>query len=270
MFTYAEIETRKNFGNYVRKFWVLNNIDSPLYSAGKYTLPNGCFTLAFISGKGLIWENEYGIKRIDDGIYLIGQTTKRLKVSLPPHTKAIMAQLNPWAASLITNLPLNELTDSFLKLEDLDKDCYSKLAGIDKLDQEAVVAKFYEVFGPRFNAHSNNTDLLQALCNRFAADIISPSLSMADVASYAGYSSRYIEKKFNNHIGMSPKGFHSILRMRGVISDLNKNDLSLTELCYKYGYYDQPHFIRSYNKIMDSRPTGFDSDQYILPISNKR
>lgn len=268
MFNYAEVTPQSNFSNYIRKFWVLDNLNHPLISEGRYTLPNGCFTIAFISGQGIIWENNAGTKHIGDGIYLVGQTTKRLKVSLMPYTKAIMVQFNPWAISLVTNLPLNEITDQYADFRDVNNAAYLKFTDADKLDVNAIEAKCYDVFGSFFNNSAANSTLIQALCLRLSGDLLNPSLKMNDVANYAGYSKRYIEKKFNDHIGMAPQSFRSILRMRSLVNELDK-DKSFAEVYYKYGYYDQSHFIKSYSKIMDSRPTKFDSHQYIFPFSNK-
>lgn len=269
MFNYKEIATPDRIKNYIHKFWILDHSNGILYSDARYALPNGCFTLAFIDGEGLILERGNSATNIKSGIYLVGQITKRLKITVRPRSKAIMAQLSPWAPTLITKLPLHELTDKFAELDLVNKELHKAFSSIDGSDEHLLIQKIYCEL-ENYLYETNDACLIRNVISAFTASLPATPLRIADIAADAGYSKRYIEKKFSLAIGLSPKEMYAILRLRSVVDVLKRpdNKFSLTQLALEFGYFDQSHFIKIYTGIMDSLPGKFEVEDYILPFND--
>jgi AraC-like DNA-binding protein len=268
MFNYSEIPAPAALKGYLRKFWIINNLQNSSTIETKYALPNGCFTIAFINIAGVTLQYDKQSIPVSKGIYLFGQINTRLKIIVQPHTKAIMAQLTPWSASLITNFPLNELTNNFIDLKLVNTGLYQKFQNINYLDEHLLFAEFCKAFEDLGSTGTSN--IIKSIYTIFENKYTRLPLNMADVAAQTGYSKRYIEKKFNTHIGISPGDYYAILRLRNLINELDDagNQLSLGRLAYKHGYFDQSHFIKAYSKVMGSLPKQFDSTDYILPFNN--
>jgi AraC-like DNA-binding protein len=269
MFNYKEIATPGSIKSYIRKFWVLDHLNSPLFSDSKYALPNGCFTLAFISGKGIIIESANKATTIKSGIYLIGQVTKRLKITVNPYSKAILAQLNPWTPSLITRHSLSELIDQFAELDLVNKQLNKAFSAINISDENSLIPKIYNEMEDAFY-ETNDSYFIKHVVGIFTANLTDAPLKIADIALHTGYSKRYLEKKFSQNAGLSPKEMYSILRLRSVVNSLQHQaeKLSLTHLALEFGYFDQSHFIKTYAGIMHSQPGKFKASDYILPLGN--
>ncbi len=268
MFNYKEIPAPDRIKNYIRKFWILDHSNTPLYSDAKYALPNGCLTLAFVSGQGVMLENWTKPINIKNGIYLIGQITSRLKVTIKPYSKAIMAQLTPWAPALITKLPLNELTNQFAELNLVNKTLDKAFATLDLSNEDLLIQKICHELENYFH-DTTGSSFIKNVISVFTASLPAIPVKMTDIAADTGYSKRYIEKKFNLHTGLSPKEMYSILRVRNIVDTLKRpdNKSTLTQLALTFGYFDQSHFIKMYSGIMDSLPGRFEVDDYILPFN---
>jgi AraC-like DNA-binding protein len=259
MLNYSEISAQDSMKHYIRKFWVLDHAGIAIFSEARHALPNGCCTLAFITGEGII----LGDTHIKAGIYFFGQITRRLKIVVKPYTKAIMAQLNPWAPGLITKLPLHELTNSFASLDLVNPALYRAFSKVDITDENVLVQNVYRELEDYFR-ETNDSRLIHSVIGAFTPGSL---LKIADIAADTGYSKRYLEKKFSQHIGLSPKEMYSILRLRSVIDALPQPKFSLTQLALQYGYFDQSHFIKIYTGVMESLPGKFEITDYILPHS---
>jgi AraC-like DNA-binding protein len=268
MLNYNEIATGNDVLNYVRKFWIVNNENNPFATPPKYALPNGCFTVAFISGEGVTLRSNNEYFDIGNGIYFFGQISIRLEIVLKANTKAIMAQLNPWAAIKITNCPLSALTDTFVELALLNKEIFNAVNNINYADERTLIPEFCKILEQQ-KTNNNDPNLVQYVFNFFEDKLTGAPVKLNDIAIHTGYSPRYIEKKFSTQVGLSPAQAYSILRLRKIIDDLDTlpGSLTLGQLAYKYGYFDQAHFIRSYQKVMNEQPKKFNSDDHILPFS---
>jgi AraC-like DNA-binding protein len=268
MFSYNEIPAPAALKVYFHKFWTINNINNAIAAETKYALPNGCFTIAFVTGSGITLQYKNYARAITHGIYFSGQIDKRLKITIQPHTKAIMAQLTPWCASLITDFSLNEWVNNIIDLKMLNGGLHQKFQNINYSDEQLLFAEFCKTLAEV--TLTQNSAIIKNACAIFQYKPITAPLNMADVASQTGYSQRYIEKKFRTHIGIPPGDYYAIVRLRNVINEIDSpgNQLSLGHLAHKYGYFDQSHFIKAYFKVMDSLPKRFNSADYILPFNN--
>jgi len=268
MFNYSEISAPPALKSYLRKFWIIDNLQNSSPSETKYALPNGCFTIAFINDAGVTLQYDKHSIHVPKGIYLFGQINTRLKIIVQPHTKAIMAQLTPWSASLITNFPLHELTNNFIDLKLVNAGLHQKFQNINYLDEHLLFTEFCKAFENLGSTSTSN--IIKSIYALFETGHSMASFNMTELAAKAGYSKRYIEKKFNAHIGISPGDYYAILRLRNLINELDNtgNQLSLGHLAHKHGYFDQSHFIKAYSKIMGSLPKQFQSTDYILPFNN--
>jgi AraC-like DNA-binding protein len=266
-FNYDELPVSVHINGYIRKFWILNNLDNSLYTAGKYALPNGCFTIACISGKGAIIDLEGKLTNIPPGIYLVGLINKKLKVALEPYSKVIMAQLTPWTASLITNLPLHELRNTLVPLQLLNKSLFNTMNRVDLSNETSLKTILCKELENRLSS-SNDTAFVRMAFTLFNKQLAGASLKIDSMAEQMRCSKRLLEQKFKQNIGLAPKEIYAILKMRALVNelDLPLKPLSLTDLAYKYGYADQSHFIKTYYKIMGDRPGVFDRTDYIIPF----
>lgn len=263
LFRYDEFQIDAQLQDYVRKFWVLDNLMNFKPLAGKQLLPNGCFNLAFIAGNGVVASHQGKKTRLVQGIYLCGQFTSSLSISILAHTKIILAQLFPWTPSMLTQLPLHEITNQVIGISDAIPQLNTLSVG--QLLEESQIKVFLSNKILESLHTTKNAKVIQESCLLMRQ--AGGNMSIKELADAMGYSSRYVEKKFKAHLGLKPKEFATILKVRSLIDELRlfPNRPQLTELAYKYGFYDQAHFIKTFKNILNISPKEFKSPNYILP-----
>lgn len=266
MLTYQEIMPHIALQAYIRKYWVLDNLASAMPSATKYALPNTCVTLAFISGNGVMVNFSETSQHIAAGAYLVGQATGKIGVTVLPHTRAFMVQLNAWAAALLTNCPFHEITDQFAELTDVNKVLGQSLRDFDIPNNDQLKQHIEKALGGIFYP-SKASEFIAGCFNYLNGQQATDGFPIAHLAHYSGYSMRGLEKKFKQHVGLSPKQVYTILRVRSAVDELvAPHDVSLTALAYRYGYTDQAHFIKTFRHVLDCTPGGFNEHHYLLPL----
>lgn len=71
-------------------------------------------------------------------------------------------------------------------------------------------------------------------------------------------SRQYLGKTFKKEVMYSLKRFIITVRILDLVKFKQRNpDVSLTELCYQYGYFDQPHFINDFKRVCGIPPLEF-------------
>jgi AraC-like DNA-binding protein len=65
-----------------------------------------------------------------------------------------------------------------------------------------------------------------------------------------------LEKRFRSKVGISPKKFASIVRLKNAIMKYSSGS-SLTGLSYEAGFYDQAHFIKEFKAFTGETPEDY-------------
>lgn len=91
------------------------------------------------------------------------------------------------------------------------------------------------------------------------------NVSLKDLQHFTGYSERHIERKFEDHIGLTPKKYSTVIRLHHFLSLMKKNSQNenITRLSYEAGYADHSHLIKEFKTNIGLTP-----GQY-LKIENK-
>lgn len=263
---YKEVATDDRYKPYIQKFWILDNLHNPLTIPAGYALPNGCCTIVFITGNGVLLNLAGKAIELTAGVYLSGQITKRTSISMKPHSKATMAQVKPWLPPFISKSPMNELVNNVVSLNDINPFLNQKLTDIDFANEKSVIQTMYNVLDA-FMHVDIDARFIQWAYKRLSEG--TSQVNIADIASASGYSQRRVEQKFKMLIGLTPKEIQSILQLRKLIDDLSNPiyNRHLGTLALQHGYYDQSHFIRSYQRIISEAPSQFNVNEYLLPLT---
>lgn len=81
-------------------------------------------------------------------------------------------------------------------------------------------------------------------------------LRVKELANTLCISQDAFEKRFRRVVGVSPKTFSSIVRMKSILSNgLQKQ--ALAEAAFNAGYFDQPHFNKDFKLFTGQTPTEF-------------
>jgi AraC-like DNA-binding protein len=79
--------------------------------------------------------------------------------------------------------------------------------------------------------------------------------SISTIASNFGISSRYLQRTFFQHTGLTPKLYGNIARFQKSLTEMNKQGASLTDVAYESGYFDQSHFVREFKRFTGVTPS---------------
>jgi transcriptional regulator GlxA family with amidase domain len=98
----------------------------------------------------------------------------------------------------------------------------------------------------------NHEDLLiQTACKELDKSI--GNYPIATLAKTLGLSERSLERRFQIHIGTTPKKYARIVRLRSTIFQREKFS-SWAEVAYVAGYYDQSHMINDFQELYGLSP----------------
>jgi methylphosphotriester-DNA--protein-cysteine methyltransferase len=83
-------------------------------------------------------------------------------------------------------------------------------------------------------------------------------MRIQELAAHLGYTKRYLDRLFQEHVGVSPKALASILRFQEVYQGwMQHQSPRFFRDQWPAYYYDQPHFIKEFKRF-----TGFTPQQY--------
>ncbi|QRY57328.1 helix-turn-helix domain-containing protein [Sphingobacterium siyangense] len=85
------------------------------------------------------------------------------------------------------------------------------------------------------------------------------NFSTLAIAEQLNQSERTFNRLFRKHMGLSPNVYRIISRFRKSmeVKLFSENFISLTEACYRSGFYDQAYFNKLYQKATGSNPRRF-------------
>lgn len=263
--------TTAEYHQNIRKVWVLANDNSSSLTDTGPLVGDGSFELIFVTGSGYrVWHD--GVESsCPPGIYLGGQLDKPLSIEVLPGTRLNFFKLEPWAASLLFNFNFKHSLNQTIPVKEFNPVLYSKLSNLDwDEDHDGIRSLLLRTFEEQLHKHPH-FNLIRYGCQLLAHNYFDFGAAKEDLIERSGLSSRSVEQKLSQSIGLTPKKFSNMIRIRKVSEEIYhaKDAFALTDLALKHGYYDQAHFIRDCRKYLDLSPKQISPEQCFITDSNE-
>ncbi len=83
------------------------------------------------------------------------------------------------------------------------------------------------------------------------------NFKLTELSKALDIHSVHLSREFHKYFGTTLGQYIRQLKLNKAITLISSNQFSMTEICYKCGFYDQSHFISNFKKIYKVSPTGF-------------
>ncbi len=167
------------------------------------------------------------------------------------NSKLLSIKFKPLGAKSFINDRLNLFKNQLIEFEDLSPDL-NKI-NFETSSEQNIVEQIELLLKKSYK--ENQRSIID-----YALSLVTNSngfISIKSLAKKLNISESHLRLKFNEEIGMSPKEYSKILRVKH-ISNLITSEIKLTELAYQLGYFDQSHLIKDFKAV-----TGFSPKKYL-------
>ena len=261
------VQPRPELRPFIESFWVLRSALGMPRQDTSMAAPNGCSKLIipyenslFSIADGRTSESHEG------GLYFVGnRDTQTLIHSSARETGFVVIEFSPHGAFPFFRMPMNQTTNGLFDAETLfgrwGRDVREALGNLDQVDTKVNLVQDQLIKLLRRGARQN---AIVEYCVR-ALRLSCGRVPVRELERRTGYSRRYLDLLFNQHVGVSPKVLAGIFRFQrfyrkwaqGLPYDVFKDEL------YDY-YYDQAHFTREFKKM-----TGYPPRKFSREVSNE-
>jgi transcriptional regulator GlxA family with amidase domain len=80
-------------------------------------------------------------------------------------------------------------------------------------------------------------------------------MSIREIADHIGWSTRQLQRRCKDTVGISPKLFGRMQRFQGVFRTMEDAASEWVNAAVRCGYYDQAHLIRDFREFPGKTPT---------------
>jgi AraC-like DNA-binding protein len=176
---------------------------------------------------------------------------KNLKVDLYPNTLYRLFQLSP-----------QELMAEDLQLADLIGATTSSLM-LEEMEIAVTGKELVRIVERYFLDHLLHQEAKRSSTLQFEPRLPALNDTLSHQARHLGRSERWLQKRYASVYGMSFKQMQSNLKFHQAHQLLShavikRQPISLTEVAYHFGYFDQAHFIKDFKRY-----TGMTPGQYL-------
>jgi AraC-like DNA-binding protein len=116
---------------------------------------------------------------------------------------------------------------------------------------EQFFIKIHQENRPGLNLLKKATMKISASYGRVSISTVSKSTNLKD---------RYLRKLFSLHVGISPKRYGEIIRIRKALSLILYDKYSISEAAFFLEYHDLAHFSHSFKRIIGASPKHYFSE----------
>lgn len=81
--------------------------------------------------------------------------------------------------------------------------------------------------------------------------------SLSYLSNELNIHSAHLSREFSKYFGMTLGNYIRLQKVNKALLLIAKNEFSMTDICYKCGFYDQSHFILNFKRVYKMTPTNF-------------
>lgn len=199
--------------------------------------------------------------------HFVGSTMETRTFSVKKGAEYFGVRLSPGCAFSIPGVPAKETVGKVFILDELDfsRDFCSVMGR--QRDFDSRIKTFLQEF-PSLCGTESKSGEKQKLFNQISGIIIRNrgKVRVKDLEKLSGYTSRYINKIFEQEVGYSVKQMCASVKFQFLLGDIHRGKAdTLTEIASEYDFYDQSHFTREFKECAGSTPF-----QYAKTIERKK
>lgn len=186
--------------------------------------------------------------------FFVGQITGPLLLRPTGPAEMLGIQFRPQGATALLRQPMGALTDSAVALEDLSRRMSRELERVRDLRslEEALVAvdPILDRFARGARGDENPVSYAVREMERTGG-----LMSVREAADRLGWSTRQLERRFKDTVGIPPKLFGRMQRFQRVFRAMESSASNWIDTAVRCGYYDQAHLIRDFREFSGRSPT---------------
>lgn len=198
----------------------------------------------------LIFEYKNGTVRT----HLIGCTVETRTFSVKKDAEYFGVRLQPSFTKFVKEYTPKEIVGNIIILDELNstKEFCKKMSKQNEFDSR--IKTFLEEYS---KFQEEGTSAKAELFKQISDIIIQRKgiVKVSELEQLSGYSSRYLNKIFEEELGMSTKQLCNSVKFQFLLDDLNKKNMeNLTSIASEYNFYDQSHFIHEFKEFTGKTP----------------
>ena len=252
---------------YIESFWVFESPNGFPATDSSVVAPNGCSKLIIPCENSIVSvaNGRAAISR-EQRLYFVGnRDSSTLLQSSSCKTSFIAIEFCPYGAFPVFGIPMAETFNGLWAADTLfdkwGREIQEVLSNLQRVDQK--VAFIQDELIHLLRKNDCRSDLVEHCVQLLKSS--DGRMAIQQLAQQTGYSRRYLDLLFREHVGLSPKVLAGIFRFQrfyrkwatGQSFDLFKDDL------YEH-YYDQSHFSKEFTKM-----TGYPPRKFFAEVSNE-
>jgi AraC-like DNA-binding protein len=256
---------------YVAKICVFESSGRLPAMERKLIVPNANFKLTLTYRNGIM-------ARIGDKAFIQGENKLSLTglIDSPvmldaqedAETGTIIIEFNPLGAYRFFHLSFAEVKNQIVELADLignqAEELQSQLAGANAITPKLQLLQNFLIK----QLEKTVTDPIYDYCidRILGTDGL---LTVTQLEKETGYSSRWLHRKFLEHLGTGPKNLSEIVRFKQFYHAYSTGaELTRLKEQIYHNYHDQSHFIRAFKRFTGATPTDLQNSTNELSTKN--
>ncbi|MEJ1239171.1 helix-turn-helix domain-containing protein [Chryseolinea sp. T2] len=220
--------------------------------------PNGFGAIVFNNGAPYQSSQNSNIQVPIPKAFVSGQFTSNYRLHLHGTISNIGAVLRPATVHNFFSVRMSHLVNTRISLD--------YLAGIDgdslwnemntKLTVSDRVAFLEEFLGRYVSTGKSNLSIIDEAIEHI--DSMKGCVTVDSVATHLRISRRYLEKKFLEKVGISPKYYARIKRFSILSNEIaHTKRIDWQHIVSQYGFHDQSHLVKEFLEFNQMNPTQY-------------
>ncbi|MEV4582064.1 helix-turn-helix transcriptional regulator [Nonomuraea jabiensis] len=169
-------------------------------------------------------------------------------------------RLRPGATRPLLGVPVSEVVDRVVHLGELwgaSSDPLNAALGHAGDDEGLVLKHLEAALSAKTSADKERGALVQAAVRALRGRTCERREPLPAIARHLAVSERHLRALFADAIGLSPKRFERIERVRKALTLARTNGPRWADLAVATGYYDQSHMTAEFRTLMGVTPAAF-------------
>lgn len=259
------VQPRSELQPYITAFWVFESALGMPQKDTNLAAPNGCPKLIILCDNSLEVIADGQPTLSPEGLYLVGnRDTATFIRSAPRKTTIIGIEFRPHGAFPVFGMPMQETANRVNDWESIfgswGREIWETFRNLPTVSSKLAYIQAQLV--RLLDRNYRDSRLIDFCVNNL--ELTNGRMTIRELEQKTGYTHRYLELLFRQHVGFPPKVLAGIFRFqkfyrrwaRGLSYDLLREDL------YD-DYYDQAHFTKEFKRM-----TGHSPRNFILHVHN--